>query len=169
MYTRESGKSLASSRKRTAMPKKYEREIEEILRNMERSAPKPTFGQRIRRRPEARAKRPVRLPSFNFGLSEWCLLIALAAALLAGGWAYAHINIVTDDPGTSLFTGILAAISVTCLFLVIILPFISQSRYRGQSSINGKITPMHRNPLSSLRTRWNLFQLKMRYRRGKDH
>ena len=155
-------------RKRTAMPKKYEREIEEILRNMERSAPKPTFGQRLRRRPEPRAKRPARLPSFNFGLSEWCLLIAWAAALLGGGWAYAHYNLNTGESGTSIFTGGLAVVSLVCLLIIVILPFITRSRYPRQSANNGKITPLRRNPLSSFRTRWNLFQLKLRYRRRKD-
>jgi hypothetical protein len=149
------------------MPKKYEREIEEILRNMERSAPKPTFGQRIRRRPDVRAKRPARMPSFNFGLSEWCLLIAWAAALLGGGWAYAHTNIFTGEPGTNIFTGGLAVLSLVCLLIIVILPFVTRSRYPRPGGDNGKITRVRRNPLSSLRTRWNLFQLKMRYRRGR--
>jgi hypothetical protein len=151
------------------MPKKYEREIEEILRNMERSAPKQPFGQRIRRKPEGRTRRPGRLPSFNFGPSEWFLLIAWVAALLAGGWAYAHLNLVTGELGTNLFTGILAVISLICLLMIVVLPFLSRPRYHGQSFDNGKITPLRRNPLNSLRTRWNLFQLKMRYRRRKDH
>lgn len=150
------------------MPKKYEREIEEILRNMERSSPKPTFGQRIRRRPAPRAKRPMRLPSLNFGLSGWFLLIAWVAALIAGGWAYAHSDLATGDPGTSIYTGSLAVVSIACLLLVVILPFFSRSHYRGQTSGNGRVTPIRRNPLSSLKTRWNLFQLKMRYRRHKD-
>jgi hypothetical protein len=151
------------------MSKKYEREIEEILRNMEHSAPRSGFGQRIRRRPErVRAKRSFRLPSIKFGLSEWCLLIAWAGALLAGGWAYAHIDLSAGDSGTSLFTGILAAISVACLFIVVILPFLSPSRPSSRSTRNGAPTPLRSNPLSSLRTRWNLFQLKLRYRRRRD-
>jgi hypothetical protein len=149
------------------MPKKYEREIEEILRNLENSAPRPTFGLRIRRRPEARARKPVTLPTFKFGLSEWCLIIAWATALLAGGWAYAHLDSATGETG-SLFTGILAIISVACLLVIVILPFLSQSRYPRSSSSNANVTPLHRNPLSGLRTRWNLFQLKLRYRRRRD-
>jgi hypothetical protein len=150
------------------MSKKYEREIEEILRNMEHSAPRSGFGQRIRRRPAVREKRPFKLPSINFGLSEWCLLIAWASALLAGGWAYAHINLSAGDSGTSLFTGILTAISVACLFIVVILPFLSPSRPSRRSTWNGAPTPLRPNPLSGLRTRWNLFQLKLRYRRRRD-
>ena len=41
------------------MPNKYEREIEEILRNMERTEPKPGLGQklggRIRRKSDSRS------------------------------------------------------------------------------------------------------------------
>jgi hypothetical protein len=150
------------------MPKKYEREIEEILRNMERSAPKPTLGQRIRRRPEGRSRGASRLPSFNFGFPEWCLLLAWAAALIAGGWAYAHVSFAGED-GTSLFTGVLAAFSVVCLLFVVLSSFLSRSRFPGRPSAGiGNVTPMRRNPLSSLRTRWNLFILKLRYRRRRD-
>jgi hypothetical protein len=152
------------------MPNKYEREIEEILRNMERSAPKATFGQRIRRRPEGRPRRAFRLPSLNFGLSGWFLLLAWVAALIAGGWAYAHINPLASNDGTSLFTGILAAFSVVCLLLVVLLSFFSRSRFPGRSSAGGgNVTSIRRNPLSSLRTRWNLFLLKLRYRRRRRY
>jgi len=153
------------------MPNKYEREIEEILRNMERSAPKPGFGQRIRRKPEARearVRRPVRLPSFHFGLSEWCLLICWVAALIAGGWAYAHSNILTGDNGATIVTGSIALLSVVCLLLVIILPFITQSRYQSGASRPSNVTSIRRNPLNSVKTRWNLFVLKLRYRRRRD-
>jgi hypothetical protein len=150
------------------MPKKYEREIEEILRNMERSAPKQPFGQRIRRRAEGRPKRPTRLPSFNFGLSEWCLLIAWVSALIAGGWAYANLDLSTGVLGTNIYTGSLAVVSVACLLVIVILPFLARSRYSRQNADNRRITPISRNPLSSLRTRWNLFQLKLRYRRRRD-
>ncbi len=150
------------------MPNKYEREIEEILRNMERSAPKPGFGQRIRRKPEAHARRPGGLPSFHFGLSEWCLLISWVAALVAGGWAYAHFNIITGDNGATIVTGSIALVSVVGLILVIILPFVSQSRFQSGASRPNNVTSIHRNPLNGVKTRWNLFVLKLRYRRKRD-
>lgn len=150
------------------MSNKYEREIEEILRNMERSAPKPGLGQRMRRKPEARGRRPGRLPSFRFGLAEWCLLISFVAALVAGGWAYAHYSIITGDTGANIVTGSLATLSVACLLLAIISPFLTQSRYPGNASHAGNVTPIRRNPLNSVRTRWNLFLLKRRYRRHRE-
>jgi len=148
------------------MPNKYEREIEEILRNMERTEPKPGLGQkfggRIRRKSDSRTNvRKRSLPSLHFGVSEWCLAIAVCAALCAGGWAYTH--------GPDIFTGAIAVVGAICLAVVIFIPFMSRSRYPKQSAGYGNVTPMRQNPLSSISTRWNLFLLKLRYRRKKDH
>jgi hypothetical protein len=145
------------------MPNKYEREIEEILRNLDQSAPKPRLGQRLRRKKPARPRGQQRsLPAFNFGLSEWCLIVAWAAALIAGGWAFAQHGVNGD-----LFTGGIALISLGCLVIVVILAFMPQSRYPGHTRA-GNVTAIRRNPLSSLSTRWNLFVLKRRYQRRKD-
>ena len=149
------------------MPNKYEREIEEILRNMERTEPKPGLGQklggRMRRKSDSRTNMRKRsLPSLHFGVSEWCLAIAVCTALSAGGWAFAH-------GGADIFTGVIAVIGAVCLAIVIILPFMTRSRYPRQSAGYGNVTPMRPNPLSSISTRWNLFLLKLRYRRKRDH
>ena len=145
------------------MPNKYEREIEEILRNLERTEPKPGLGQRfggrLRRRSDSRMHMP--RPSFNLGVAEWCFIIAWGAALFAGGWAFAHG--VAD-----LVTGAIALIGAACLVIMVILSFVSNTRYPKQSSRYGNVRPLRRNPLSSLTTRWNLFLLKLRYRRRKD-
>jgi hypothetical protein len=148
------------------MPNKYEREIEEILRNMERTEPKQGLGQklggRIRRKSETRSNVRRRGDlSLHFGVSEWCLAIAVCASLFAGGWAFAN--------GADIFTGVIAVIGAACLGIVLILPFMSRSRYRRQSGQYGNVTPMRRNPLNSIATRWNLFMLKLRYRRKRDH
>ena len=145
------------------MPNKYEREIEEILRNLDQSAPKPRLSQRLRRKTAGRPRvRQRSLPAFNFALSEWCLIIAWVAALIGGGWAYAQHSGAGD-----LFTGSLALLGLGCLALVVVLAFAPQSRYPGQARA-GNVTPLRRNPLSSLSTRWNLFRLKRRYQRRKD-
>jgi ABC-type multidrug transport system fused ATPase/permease subunit len=150
------------------MPNKYEREIEEILRNMERTEPKASFGQkfsgRLRRRSDrginARRRSPLSF-NLNLGMSAWLLIIAWVAALIAGGYAFA-----ADEQ--NLFTGILAIVAMISLIIVVLLPFFSR-RYPVQSSRYGNVTPLRRNPLSSLSTRWNLFILKLRYRRRRDH
>ncbi len=150
------------------MPNKYEREIEEILRNMERTEPKPGLGQklggRIRRKSDSRSNMRRRSePSLHFGVSEWCLAIAVCASLFAGGWAFAH-----EPGGADIFTGVIAVIGAACLAIVIILPFMSRSRYPRQSAGPGNVTQMRGNPLSSISTRWNLFMLKLRFRRKRD-
>jgi hypothetical protein len=149
------------------MPNKYEREIEEILRNMERTEPKPGLGQklggRIRRKSDSRSNVRKRSDlSLHFGVSEWCLAIAVCASLFAGGWAYAQGS-------ADIFTGVIAVIGAVCLAIVLILPFMSRSRYPGQSGGSEKVTPIRPNPLNSISTRWNLFMLKLRYRRKRDH
>jgi hypothetical protein len=147
------------------MPNKYEREIEEILRNLERTEPKAGLGQkfggRLRRKTGPRmTARKRSFPSLNFSISEWCLIIAWCAALIAGGWAFAHHE-------ADVVTGAIALAGAICLAIIVILPFMSRSRYPVQSSRYGSVTPLRRNPLRSLATRWNLFRLKLRYRRRK--
>lgn len=148
------------------MSNKYEREIEEILRNLEKTEPKVGLGQKIggrfRRKSELRPyPRRRSMPSFNFSTSEWLLIIAWLAALFGGGWAFAH-------DGADMFTGIVALVGVACLAILLILPFVSRTSYATRGPY-GNVTPLRRNPLSSLATRWNLFLLKLRYRRKKDH
>lgn len=150
------------------MPNKYEREIEEILRNMERTEPKANLGQkfggRLRRKPDMpmNARRRSSF-SFNFNLSTsaWLLIIAWVAALIAGGYAFAAGE-------QNLITGILAIVATISLIVVVLLPFFAR-RYPTQSFRYGNVTPLRRNPLSSFATRWNLFILKLRYRRRRDH
>ena len=143
------------------MPNRYEREIEEILRNLDGGEPKsqkgPRFADRSRRKPSPR-QRTSRGLSLHLRAVDVFLIIALAAALFGGGYAYAQ-------QGPDMLTGILAIIGIVCLLCMVIAPFISRAsappnRY--------KVTPLSRNPLSNLAVRWNLFVLKWRYRRRRD-
>ncbi len=147
------------------MPNKYEREIEEILRNLEQTEPKAGIGQkfsdRIRRKPTPRMRpRPRSNFSLTLTTSDWLLVIAVGIALIAGGYAY------LDNSPTE-FTGILAIIGLVCIVLVACSQFVF--RPRRPASIrygNATITPLRRGgPFHMLRTRWNLFMLKLRYRK----
>jgi hypothetical protein len=157
------------------MPNKYEREIEEILRNLERTEPRgsgaPRFpGGRATRGPEKRMNTRRRsAPSFQFTFQEWLLVIGVVCALIGGGYAFAN-----QEP--TLITGIVAVIGFICLVGVAISSFVSRSRFSARASAgssvrygNVTITPLHSNPLRRLATRWHLFMLKLRYRRKKDH
>ncbi|HLG62242.1 MAG TPA: hypothetical protein VKY19_09940 [Ktedonosporobacter sp.] len=150
------------------MPNRYEREIEEILRNLENAEPKPAlrpkFGKRPRQKPgpgiPAR-HRP--FFSFNFSMTEWLLVAGIVAALVSGGYAYLQDR-------QDIFTAILATVGIVCLTLVAFSHFLFRPR-RSQSMRYGNVTvtPLRRSPFSGLKTQWNLFLLKLRYRRKKEH
>jgi ABC-type multidrug transport system fused ATPase/permease subunit len=148
------------------MPNRYEREIEEILRNLEHSDPKQGLGQklgaRFRRRPDTRGGHRPQIFSYNFSIAERLLLIAVVTALIAGGYAY--------TVGPNVITFMLALIGVICLILVALSQFLFQPR-RVPSARYGNITitPLRRSPLQMIKTQWNLFKLKMKYRRKSEH
>ncbi|HEX7733869.1 MAG TPA: hypothetical protein VF458_03375 [Ktedonobacteraceae bacterium] len=144
------------------MPNKYEREIEEILRNLERTEPKGGFGQRVNRRVPRKpgVSRGFSLPRLSF--PEWCLLIALVAALGAGGWAQATSH-DTLFPG-NLATGLIAVIGAICIGLVALSNFIHRPRYQAPNRYNNVTQLRGGNPWRRLTTRWHLLMLKLRYR-----
>ncbi|MBX5449851.1 hypothetical protein [Thermogemmatispora sp.] len=148
------------------MPNRYEREIEEILRNLEQSEAR---GSRFRARSRAvrrwRFSLPrLRLPAFAWTLdaSQWFLLLSIVAALIAGGFAYTQ-----EEPGV--FTGIVAIISLICLIAVLVVQLWRRPRYSAAGFYGGgRVTSLRPHPLSWLTTRWHLFVLKLRYRRKRD-
>ncbi|QBD82763.1 hypothetical protein EPA93_45080 [Ktedonosporobacter rubrisoli] len=150
------------------MPNRYEREIEEILRNLEQTDSRPgrgqKFGERLRRKSGPRVPRPARRPiSLRFSTSEWLLIIAVVAALIAGGYAYIR---GTQD----IFTGVLAGIGIVCLVLVALSQFLFQPRQPKSFQYgNVTVTPLRRGLLNQIKTQWNLFLLKIRYRRKAGH
>src|SRR5258708_13502930 len=99
------------------MPDKYEREIEEIFRNLERTQPKAGFEQKFSGRLHRKASARRTMPPFRLNFSQWCLAIPCVAALGAGGWAYAH---GTGD----LLTGTISLIGVVCILFVPLSPSI---------------------------------------------
>ena len=150
------------------MPNRYEREIEEILRNLENAEPKPAlgqkFGRRLRQKPSTRTPKHRRQPlSFNFSITEWLLIATIVAALVSGGYAYLQ-------GGQDIFSAILATVGIVCLILVAFSQFLFRPR-RPQSMRYGNVTvtPLRRGPFSGFKTQWNLLMLKMRYRRKKEH
>jgi hypothetical protein len=90
------------------MPDKYEREIDEILRRGLNARPPRRGNVRWRRAPQ-------------FTFSERCLVIALVAALVGGGWAYAN-------GGGNLITGFLGVIGATGVAFVALSSFIVKPR-----------------------------------------
>jgi len=144
------------------MPNRYEREIEEILRNLEFSDPKSGRVQRFerqRRQAGSRRSRQAFLV-FNFSSAEWLLVVAIVAALVAGGYAYAL--------GVNLLTLIVAGISLVCLILVALSQFLfSERRISSVRYGNVTVIPLRRNFFGAIKMQCHLLLLKMRYWRGK--
>ena len=99
------------------MPERYEREIDDILRDMEGMRPKPSLRERLglgrggSRRPERLRSRSLRAPRrLLFTTSEWCLLVSIVCGLVAAGIAY------TSGSGNAL-TGALAILAVLALLM----------------------------------------------------
>ncbi len=149
------------------MPNRYEREIEEILRNLEhpeaRQGLGQRFGERLRRKSGPRMPAQQRhFTSFSFTLTEQLLIIAVIAALVAGGYEYAQGQ-------ADLFTAIVACVGVVCLVLVALSHFLFRPRHvQSMRYGNVTITPLRRNLFRSLKMQWNLFALKLRYRRKNE-
>jgi hypothetical protein len=153
------------------MPNRYEREIEEILRNMERTEPKPSFRERLNmrmrgqdRKPEQMRPRPAR-PSLhlNFTTSEWCFVAGIVLGLVAAGIAY------TSRDATPL-TGFLAVLALICVIMGIVSPWRESRRPAYGGSWYGESKPPRRSlprPFRFLVTQWKILQLRLRYRRNR--
>ena len=150
---------------------RYEREIEEILRNMERTEPKPSFRERMNMRRQARTKHPEdrrprqARPSVNLNLttSEWCFAVGILLGLIAGGIAFAG--------GANIVTGFLAVLAFLCIIMGIVTPWRESRRSYTSPSWRNEPTPIRQRslpqPFRFLVTQWRIMRLKMRYRRFK--
>ena len=85
------------------MPDKYMREIEEILRNIERTEPRQDQGERIRPfvRPSAR-RQSISLPHLEAPVT--LILLGILLTLAGGSLAYYQMSFATSTPNNlSLF------------------------------------------------------------------
>ncbi|WP_376795627.1 hypothetical protein [Thermogemmatispora sp.] len=151
------------------MPNRYEREIEEILRNLEQSESQGSRWSRFPGRSRGGRRRRLSLPrwrmptlTWTLDASQWFLLLSIVAALIAGGFAYA-----LEGPG--LFTGLMAIVSLVCLVASLFAQLWRRPRYSSAGFYGGSGgSSWQTQPLSRLTTRWQLFLLKLRYRRKRD-
>lgn len=157
------------------MPNKYQREIEEILRNMERTEPHQGIGDRIRAfnrpRPNPRPRR-----DFHWALntSETCILIGIALALLAAGIAY-YLQSDLFIPVLRLsLNGIIAVAAFAFILAGLVVAWRERFGFgRRQPMWRGNVvdmTPHRRGPFHAIATQYRIFRLKLRYwrTRGKE-
>jgi hypothetical protein len=157
------------------MPHKYEREIEEILRNMEQSEPRRGPGERIRSmpRPTSSAPRPRgRFGSRMRGTSLEVLMgTGILLALVAAGIAY------TAGPG--LLSGVLAIVAFSLFAFSCIANWMEHAQgsraprvWRGTPVDRAEPTPIsmhHRGFFSEVATQLRILRLKWRYWRSREH
>jgi hypothetical protein len=143
------------------MPHKYEREIEEILKNMQRNEPESDAGRRSRGFP-----RPAGGAGLGLGLSASELLFLLSIAfVLAGACAMWF-----DGARPNYVSGVLALVGFVLFIAGLIVAF-QAARRPPPTAWRGNVVEMkthRRGPLDEIATQLRLLRLRMRYRRGRD-
>jgi hypothetical protein len=179
------------------MPNKYEREIEEILRNMDRPDPKPGLGNRIRAFNRPRPRRPRSLGVFGLTACEVCLLSGIILILCGAGLRYFYgtnqptFGFLADDA----LSGWVALLGFALFVMGLIIgwrtgfsggrigsvSWRNPSGYTSTTSTSSNASSIsnnnvvrlqtrhNRNPFSALATRIRIIRLKMRYKRIRDH
>jgi hypothetical protein len=156
------------------MPNKYEREIEEILRNMERTEPRQGLGERIRSFNTPRP-RPRPSPRIALDQSELFMVVGICLALIGAAIAFYKQGYPTGVLGV--LTGAAAILGFLCIVLGLALGW--WARFRGSASapswrgnvVDSTIVDLNSKrpgPFSGIVTQFRILRLKLRYRRKHD-
>jgi hypothetical protein len=143
------------------MPHKYEREIEEILKNMQRNEPETDVRERSRGFPRSAGG-----PGFRLGLSTSELLLLLGIAFALAGACAMWFNGASANP----VSGILGLVGFVLFVAGLIVAF-QASRRPPPPAWRGNVVEMktrRRGPLDEIATQLRLLRLRLRYRRGRD-
>jgi hypothetical protein len=143
------------------MPHKYEREIEEILKNMQRNEPETDVRERSRGFPRSAGG-----PGFRLGLSTSELLLLLGVAFVLTGVCVMWF----DGARPNWASGILALVGFVLFIAGLIVAF-QASRRPPPTAWRGNVVEMkthRRGPLDEIATQLRLLRLRLRYRRGRD-
>ncbi|HKV85706.1 MAG TPA: hypothetical protein VJN88_14225 [Ktedonobacterales bacterium] len=145
------------------MPNRYQREIEEILRNMDQTEPKHGLSDRLRRFNQPRPTRERRPPTIKLTRAEALILLGILLALVAAALTF------YSNKGAGLVTGVIATVAFALIALAIIGEWIVRFRGpRGPKTWRGNIVEMRphtRNPFTFIVTRYRIIKLRLRYRR----
>jgi hypothetical protein len=148
------------------MPNKYEREIEEILRNMDRTDDGQSLGDRIRafNRPSPRLRLVGPRIRLRLSASEALLVVGIGLALFAAGFAYYFSGRSFTD-----VIGVIGVVGLLCLLLGLGVGWSerfghhSSPSWRGQPAQN----PRRFRPFSPIATQFRIMRLKWRYWRSR--
>jgi len=154
------------------MPHKYQREIEEILRNMELGEPRRGAGERAQpfQRPATRAR--LRGPTMNFRLTRSESLLLTGMVLTLAGMCFAYYDGNVANPVSGLLG--LAAFAAIVGGLAIGWASAARPTYPPawrSSGTAGNVVEMRqrrRGPFGEIVTRLRILRLKMRYWRSRN-
>lgn len=151
------------------MPNKYEREIEEILRNMDRTDQTSGLGDRIRafNRPSKRTR--VARPRWRWRLAfhETLFVLGVALALVGAGLNY-YFSRPADAPWVYVSGG-LGVAGLICLIWGLVIAWSARfgrpapAMWRGQRVKE----PRRFRPFNAIATQFRIMQLKWRYWRSR--
>ena len=150
------------------MPDKYMREIEEILRNMERTEPKRGLGDRVRafqRQAPARPRGPS--VSLGMGLPEAMVITGIVLALVSAGIAFYQSD-------TSLLTGLISAVGFASIVVGVVIGWwarfrgVNLSLRRPRESTDNVVRMGRRGLFAEIATQYRILRLKWRYSRQRQ-
>lgn len=150
------------------MPNRYQREIEEILRNMDDTETKHGLSDRLRRFNQPRPIRERRPPTLTLTRTEALILLGILLALVAAALTFYW------DRGATTVTGVIATVAFAVIALAVIAEWVVRLRGpRGPKVWRGNVVemrPRSHNPLHIIATRYRIIRLRLRYRktRGRE-
>jgi hypothetical protein len=147
------------------MPNKYEREIEEILRNLDRTEPSPSIGDRIRafNRPSTRARTASPRLTLHMRTQDLLLVVGIFLALVGAGMRY---YFSAPDTGVIAYAaGILGVAAFILVVTGLIVGWRARFRHAPAPSWRGeRPTSIHRfHPFALVATQARIMRLKWRY------
>lgn len=156
------------------MPHKYEREIEEILRNMDLTdQPRRGVGERIDASARPAPRPRLRGPHMSLSLNRSELLLLLGVVLALVGVCVAYF-----DTTTTIVSGLLGLAAFAAIVAALIVGWMSNARQQFAPTWRASSTPMRdnvvrmhprrRGPISEAITRMRILWLKLRYWRMRN-
>ncbi|HLJ82142.1 MAG TPA: hypothetical protein VKT52_11685 [Ktedonobacterales bacterium] len=146
------------------MPNRYEREIEEILRNMDRTEPRQGISDRIRafNRPRQPKPRGIKTPLSRI---EIFILLGILLILIGAGIAFTTGQQSVLSGGVALGGFVLLVLGLAQSW------FPRLFGARGAPVWRDNVVDMRppsRNPFSIIATQFRILRLKLRYKRHRD-
>lgn len=150
------------------MPNKYEREIEEILRNMDLDDHGQSLGDRIRafNRPTTRTRPPGPRRRLRLNSSEAFLLLGVVLALVGAGMNY-YFGFVSVGLYATI-AGVVAVVGLACVLMGLIIGWLDRFGHHAAPTWRGAESRPRAGfaPFRAIATRFRIVRLKWRYWRS---